>query len=148
MTGFNHTLAGSIIAVLVPAPLVPLVAFVSHFVLDALPHFGRHPKITTINGKLSRNFKRLLVLDAILCFAALFFAWWLFPNKWLIITVGAFFSALPDFLWLLQPRAKSRLARAFFRFATIIQWGERPWGWVLEIVYAAYFALTLLYLAS
>lgn len=148
MTGFNHTLAGSIIAVLVPAPLVPLVALINHFVLDAFPHFGRHPEINPGDRKHYPNiFKYWLVGDALLCFAALFGAWALFPDKWLIITIGAFFAAGPDFLWLLEPYAKAAWAKKFFAFAKWIQWGERPWGWILEIVYGVALAVALIVLS-
>lgn len=146
MTGFNHTLAGSIIAVLVPAPFVPLVAFMSHFVLDAVPHFGNLSWAPDHGDRsFSRKFVLLLIGDAIGCFASLFFAWWLFPDKWLIITIGAFFAAGPDFLWLID--GKIKWLKPFFRFATWIQWGERPWGWTLEIVYATLFCLLLIRLS-
>lgn len=136
MTGTNHTLAGAFIAVLAPAPLVPLVALVSHFVLDALPHFGQNSRIyIRQDGSYSTGFKLLLIFDAILCFGALFFAWWLFPDKWLMITVGAFFAAGPDFLWLFEKYARSPVTKKFYRFAKNIQWAEMPWGWILEIVY-------------
>lgn len=147
MTGTNHTLAGAIIAVLVPAPLVPIVAFASHFVLDAVPHFGQNKRIYIKDGMYSPGFKYWLVGDALLCFTSLFFAWWLFPDKWLIITVGTFFAAGPDFLWPLEPHVRSRFARGFFTFAKKIQWAELPWGWVLEIIYAIIFA-TILYSLS
>src|SRR5580704_14447947 len=41
MTTANHILVGSTIAVAIKQPLLALpLAFVSHFVLDSLPHFG------------------------------------------------------------------------------------------------------------
>lgn len=145
MTGTNHTLAGAIIAVVLPAPLVPLVALVSHFVLDALPHFGQNSHIyIRSDGSFSRGFKIWLVGDAVLCFAALFFAWWLFPHQWLIITAGAFFAAGPDFLWLLEKYLKSSPAKKFYAFAKKIQWAELPWGWTLEIIYSLVFITLLL----
>lgn len=145
MIGFNHTLIGAIVAVTTPAPLVPVVALVSHFVADAMPHFGRHPKITVDEqGRYSPAFKKLLVVDAVVCFAVLFFAWWLFPQQWFVITVGAFFATLPDFMWLLKGRVA--WLDGFFRFASWIQWGERPWGWVLELAYCGIFAAVLVWL--
>jgi len=147
MTGTNHTLAGAIIAVLVPPPLVPLVAFASHFVLDALPHFGNRSWMPATGADpYSRTFKYWLVFDAVGCFAALFGAWWLFPDKWLIITIGAFFAAGPDFLWLFEKYAHGAFARKFYRFAAKIQWAELPWGWVLELLYAAIFVGLLIWL--
>lgn len=140
MIGFNHTLAGAIIAVTLPAPLVPLVALTSHFLLDSMPHFGNSKRFSPY----TTGFKWLLVVDAILCFSSLFFAWWLFPDKWLIITIGAFFATLPDFLWIFQNKTKK--FRWFFKFATEIQWGEFPLGWILEVAYALAFVFILLHL--
>lgn len=142
MTGCNHTLAGSIIAVIAPAPLVPVVALASHFLLDAMPHFGRDPRITPFN----RPFRTLLLIDALLCVSVLIGAWWLFPDKWLIITIGVGMACLPDFLWLLDGRI-GWLA-PFFRFAARIQWGERPWGWWLEIGYGIVMLTVLWWLAQ
>lgn len=142
MLGFNHTLAGSIIAVITPAPLVPLVAFVSHFLFDMTPHFGRHPKIYPYTS----SFKKLLVLDAVLCFSALAFAVILFPDKWLIIAIGAFFSTLPDFMWIVK--GKVSFLNTFFHWAEVIQWGERPYGWIFDVTYAMGFTLILWYLST
>lgn len=141
MTGFNHTLAGSIIAVLVPAPIAPILAFASHFLLDMTPHFGRHPKLYPY----TKEFIWLLISDAILCFTALGFSLILFPRLWPIIIVTVFFSTLPDFMWLLDGRVS--WLKGFFKFAEKIQWGERPWGWTLEILYAAIFSILLLFLS-
>src|SRR3989344_3470564 len=41
MTITNHVLAGSIIGLIVKEPILAVtIAFASHFVMDALPHFG------------------------------------------------------------------------------------------------------------
>lgn len=147
MTGTNHTLAGALIAVLIPAPLVPLVAVASHFALDAIPHFGNQPWMPATGADVySQTFKYWLIFDAIGCFTALFCAWWLFPDKWLSITIGAFFAAGPDFLSLFEKYAHGKFARGFYHFAKKIQWAELPWGWVLELVYAASFIGLLLFI--
>lgn len=137
MTGTNHTLAGALIAVTAPAPLVPILALASHFALDAVPHFGQSSWLyVRKDGSYSRGFKLWLVGDALLCFAMLFFAWWLFPDKWLIIAIGAFFAAGPDFLWLFEKRLHGMFFKKFNNFARKIQWAELRNGWILEIVYA------------
>lgn len=141
MTGFNHTLAGCIIAVLIPAPLVPFAAFASHFLLDAMPHFGRSQRFSPY----TRDFKLMLVVDAVLCVATLLFAIVLFPNLALLLVTGAFFATLPDFMWLLE--GKVNWLHKFFRFATVIQWGERQYGWIFELLYASLFIFLLLSLA-
>ena len=137
MLGFNHTLAGSIIAIITPAPLVPVIAFASHFILDATPHFGRSKRVYPY----SKPFIGLLVGDAVLCTTALLFAMWLFPDRWFILAVGAFFSTLPDFLWLLEGRVP--WLKHYFAFAHWIQWGERPYGWIFDVIYACVFTFIL-----
>lgn len=141
MTGFNHTLAGCIIAVIVPAPLAPIAAFLSHFFLDATPHFGRHRK----TYPYTPEFKRLLIVDAVLCFTSLGFALWLFPHLWWLLIICSFTSTLPDFMWLLKGRV--RWLKGFFHFASVIQWGERPYGWIFELLYTLFFVAILLRLA-
>lgn len=142
MLGFNHTLAGCIVAVLVPAPLVPVVAFASHFVLDATPHFGRSERFKPYR----REFIYLLVLDGILCVLSLGLAVVLFPDKWFILVVGAFFSTLPDFLYIVKWRSK--FMKSFMRFAVWIQWGERPYGWIFDVIYGISFTNILFFLAN
>lgn len=142
MLGFNHVLAGSIVAVIVPAPFVPIVALVSHFLLDTFPHFGNS---TTIYP-YTRRFKILLIADAILCFAGLAFAIYLFPHLAGIIAIGAFFGALPDFLWLWRDKGPKWFQK-FLAFANWIQWGERPYGWIFDAFYALLLAIVLFLLS-
>lgn len=142
MLGFNHTLAGSIVAVIVPAPLVPIVALVSHFVLDLTPHFGRSETVYPY----TKSFKRLLITDGLLCILGMLFATWLFPDEWLIVGIGAFFGVLPDFLWPLWHRGMGWLDK-LLDWAEWIQWGERPYGWIFDAFYALMMCITL-YLLS
>lgn len=135
-------LAGSITAVIVPAPLVPLVALVSHFILDLTPHFGRSNTVYAY----TKPFKIWLTIDALLCLAALGFAISLFLDQWLIICIGAFFGALPDFLWLLWHRGPKWLDR-FLDWAEWIQWGERPYGWIFDATYGLLMTITLFLLS-
>lgn len=141
MTGFNHTLAGCLIAVVVPAPLAPFAAFMSHFLLDATPHFGRDKEFVPYN----HNFIMLLIFDGILCVAALAFSIWLFPHLWWLMIICSAASTLPDFMWIL--RGKVTWLNGFFAFASMIQWGERPWGWTLEIIYGTIFLSILVALS-
>lgn len=138
MTGFNHTLAGCIIAAIVPVPLAPFAALASHYALDGLPHFGRDETFVPYN----RNFVMLLVLDGVLCCAALGFSIRLFPHLWWLMIICSATSTLPDFMWML--RGKVRWLQGYFRFAGSIQWGERPWGWMLESIYGVIFTAILI----
>lgn len=140
MIGFNHTMAGVIIAVTVPPIYVPIVALLSHFVMDALPHFGESETFKPY----TKAFKILLFFDALLCFLVLGFGLWLFPTLWPIIILGTFFATAPDFMWLLDN--KVRWLRKYFVFAKKIQWAESPDGWTYEHIYFAlmFVALVLL----
>ena len=140
MTGFNHTLVGISIAAAVLQPvLAPLLAFASHFVLDALPHFGQARWLPT----WSKRFIWMLVIDAVLCFGALALGIILFPDIWWLVALCAFAATLPDFLWNLQKFAPKHW---FFRFHTRIQWGERPWGLWIELPFGLMMVGLLFYL--
>jgi len=130
MLGFNHVLAGSITALLVPAPLVPLVAVASHFILDLSPHFG-FPEGA---NPYAKPFRYVLILDGILCAVALAIGLVAFPDKWFMICVGGFFGLLPDLLWPLHHNLNKTLDK-FLDWANWIQWGERTYGWIFDAFY-------------
>lgn len=140
MIGLNHAMAGVIVAATVPAPLVPIAALISHFVMDALPHFGSSETFKPYN----RPFKWLLFFDAIVCFLVLAGGIWLFPDKWWFVIIGTFFATLPDFLWLLQ--GKVSWMKKYFTFAKRIQWSETPDGWTYEIAYFVLMFMAVIYL--
>ncbi|MBC7746749.1 hypothetical protein H7Y40_02075 [Pedobacter sp.] len=143
MTGFNHTLAGTVIALAIQQPLlIAPLAFASHFVMDSLPHFGRYPGLIPYNAL----FKRYLIGEAILCTAMLSFAISLSPSSWFILALGAAFATLPDFLWTLRNKAP-QWTQWFFKFHTVIQWGERPYGWIYELIFTAFLISSLIRLA-
>ncbi len=141
MLAFNHALAGSIVAIVVPAPLVPLVAFTSHFLLDLTPHaHGEEPPF-------SRFLKIQIAIDAILCAFIIPIILWLFPDRWLIIGIGIFFGFVPDALYLFWRKGPKWLDK-FLDFTHWIQWGERPYGWIYDVFYGFLFGLLLLVLAG
>lgn len=129
MIGFNHAMAGVIVAAVTPAPFVPVVALCSHFVMDAFPHFGN----SATCKPYTTSFKWLLVIDALLCTLVLGSSFFLFPDKWWLMIVGTFFATLPDFLWLIEKKVS--WMKPYFTFAKRIQWSETPDGWTYEIGY-------------
>jgi len=141
MLAFNHILAGSIVAVVTPAPLVPVVALASHFVLDVMPHaYGEEPPY-------SRFLKIQIATDALVSLAVIPVIVALFPDQWLIVGIGAFFGFLPDLLWLLWRKGPKWLDR-FLDWAHWIQWGERPYGWIFDAFYGMVMLITLYILAG
>lgn len=136
MTATNHGLAGAVIAIALhkyPAAAVAAAPF-SHFVLDALPHFGE-----TLDAKSSR-FLRRLALDMALAVAATLFIASLWPGISLLIIACAFLAASPDLMWLyyyyLRPTPEKKWGR-LAKFHSRIQWSQTPPGIVVEAVWFA-----------
>lgn len=91
MTGLNHSMTGAVIAKLLPLPVAIPLAFVSHFVLDALPHFG---EVFENRQKLSRA---IWTIDVSL--TALFLGFLISTKQW-VLFAGALVAILPDFAWI------------------------------------------------
>lgn len=147
MTASNHVVAGAVIAAAVPQAAIALpLAFVSHFIMDALPHYGDNDKHSWLN----RHFKYVLGIDLLLTVVFLGGLLAFQPNNWGILVLGGLVAVSPDVLWLPyfladlkhQQKEHSKLAK----FLKWIQWGERPWGIYIEAaVLVSLFGL-LLYL--
>ena len=139
MTVTNHVMAGAIIAVAVQKPelAIPL-AFISHFVLDALPHFGRVADNVFERNK-NKLFRTVVSIDTVLSLSLLVLLPFLLHNKvdWWVTFVCILAAVCPDFVWVYRffGEIKSRNYKKigwFSRFHKWIQWGERPWGIILE----------------
>lgn len=139
MTATNHALTGAAIGLLIGEPLIAVpAAIVSHFVCDALPHYGRvGPDSETIGSKKFRNY---LLSDAALCFILVLALAIIQPQNWLLAAVCAFLAAAPDFGWINKFRKarqdKPWRPNIYSRFARDIQWFQRPIGWPVEIAWA------------
>ncbi len=138
MTGFNHLATGAAIAVIAHSPAVALpAALASHFILDALPHYG----VDHHDPEHSRFFWRVISIDLAASILLTISIVWL-TRSWLF--VGCMLAAIsPDFVWFAkfgldrlrnQPFALPK--DLFSRLHKNIQWGERSWGWGVELVYA------------
>ena len=136
MTATNHAITGAIIAIVIDKPLLALpLAFFSHFAQDALPHYG-YPG----HGGYKHDLKYRLtkILMAIDPFTGLFLFFLLLHYSVSVWVYAAAFLALsPDFydfvLYCIYKRDPSKTW--FGKFASIIQWCERPWGIVVELVW-------------
>jgi hypothetical protein len=135
VTASNHVVTGALIATAVaqPAAAIPL-ALASHFVLDALPHYGDTNKSSWLN----RNFKYILGVDLLLASIFLLGLVIAQPASWFLLALCGVVAVSPDLLWLPyfladlkhEQKEHSKLAKLL----KWIQWGERPWGIYLEIV--------------
>lgn len=147
MTATNHALTGALIAAIVPNPFIGLpLAFVSHFVLDALPHFGKHPKM----HYTSKAFMLLVVIDALIAISLLITLALLIPRDFWLIFAGGALAFSPDLMWFPgYVRAllgkEERPLKKIAHFHLRIQWAELPHGWRYEIVW---FVIMLLVLAK
>lgn len=146
MRAINHALTGAVIGLSVSDPVLAVpAAFLSHFALDGLPHFGERRK-----DHGSKNFRDLLVLDALLCFGlVLLLAVWR-PRHWLLAAFCAFLATSPDFMWVrkyLRARAGKREPMSknmVLHFHSGIQWFERPIGLAVELAWAPAMALLII----
>lgn len=149
MRATNHVLTGSVFAAatVTHAPIWVILpaAFCLHFVLDALPHYGdpKHPE------KQLDEQKWQVPLDGLLSLFVLLVIFIAQPAYWPVLILSGVLCASPD-LW-----SSLRFARFlktgnpavgedwFSQFHHKIQWGERPWGIWLEVVWAAVFGYLL-----
>lgn len=139
MTGLNHVLTGSAIALAVRDPLLAApLALLSHFALDAIPHFDHdHYRYG------SKYFARIMATDAVLSIGAVLLIMLSVPALAGTIALAAVCAILPDFFWLYYYR-NNRPQWWFFRFHTKIQWFERAPGALVEISYAIFIATVII----
>jgi hypothetical protein len=132
----NHVLVGSGIALAIHHPIAALpLAAASHFILDILPHFGYH------RGGYQEVFKHRLTYIAVLLdiIGVMILLFTIVTMNWLVFTAGVI-AALPDTVWLNRyfryERKEKPLDETWLtRMHDRIQWGERPWGLLIEIVF-------------
>jgi hypothetical protein len=145
MTATNHMLFGAVLAMGVQRPLlVAPLAILSHFVLDVMPHFGVHKGD---HAKRDRHplFQYVVLTDTLLTLAFLVALPIMFGDvvAWWLLLLGMVSAFLPDAIWIYrfyyEARYKKKHVSTRFaklhRFHSRIQWGERPWGIVVELAW-------------
>ena len=139
MIGTNHLATGAVIALAVHNPLLALpLAFASHFVLDSVPHFGFKTDgfATVFKHKISYFALSLEVVMFVLLA-------YLIRNAGVWVFVGALVAGSPDSVWLARYFVWERQGKnppsytngPLTRFHGKIQWCERPWGLVVDIIW-------------
>lgn len=139
MTATNHALTGTIIGLTIASPLALPVAFFSHYLLDMIPHFGwPTPEKENLQSNRFRNY---LIVEAVVCFLIVLLLFLTQPAGWLLAAVCAFLAAMPDLFSFNRYRntrnGKSHVPNVYERFASRIQWFERPIGAAVEISWFA-----------
>ncbi|MDP2683841.1 MAG: hypothetical protein Q8P20_02180 [bacterium] len=139
-----HVTTGAVIGLKFQDPtIVILLSFLSHFILDRLPHWNYDvPKKAK-----SQAFLTMLpdIIPTVLVWLVFIFT---YPDHWLIISVGVAFAILPDFISLgwYFPSLK-KIVLPFLKFHKMIQgeiskkYNRALWGLSSQIIY-----LTLLIL--
>lgn len=145
MTTANHILTGTLLAVTIkePAAVLPL-ALLSHFVLDAVPHYG--PNDASISQKQKVHAHLRVEALGLIGIVALIFTG---VYGWNLALLASFVAILPDFEWPFRYIFYERFDKTpppsiTAHFHSRIQQFERPWGLYVEIVYfiSGYFILT------
>ena len=133
MTATNHTLTGAVIGALIPIPILAIpVAFLSHFVLDALPHFDDN------SGHTNKMFLYYLAADCGFAASILLSLMILQPENWALMVACGIASASPDLMWFPMwlkeiSGKKPNPMGPVRRFHSKIQWAANKRGILLEI---------------
>lgn len=143
MTASSHAIAGAIVAATVNEPIIALpVAYLSHFLLDALPHFGTS---ATNQIKNKRFFTRLLVVDSTVALTLLISLPILLTTTvdWWLTLACIILACAPDVAWGWRWWQKKDLQKVTTgqmswhnRFHKKIQWNETPRGGLVELAWA------------
>jgi hypothetical protein len=96
-----HTLIGIIIGLLFNNPFIIIpVAFLSHFIFDAIPHwdgdFDKKRFEKTGIAKIKKSVFIIRTIDMIFSMLLLAYFFYITKNNYLLL--GVFFSLLPDFI--------------------------------------------------
>jgi hypothetical protein len=146
MRATNHVVTGAVIGAAVGNPWIALpAAFLSHFVLDAIPHADAF-------DRKSLAFKVELLTDSALAASFLLFIFLVRPDQWPLLIACGILGASPDLLWIpawlreLKTGKDPRYNR-FEQLLVDIQWCTSPQLYIVEVIWLlgglyAFFALT------
>jgi len=137
MTATNHALFGAVIGASISQPQLAIpLAFASHFLLDAIPHFGLDDFGGHLNAK--KQFHRVLYVDALLL-ACVFILLLLLSAPHLVF-ICAILAGSADFLWAYRYIVKEHLGKIkpspkshFSRFHSKIQTSQTLNGIFIEL---------------
>jgi len=138
MRAINHALTGAVIGIVVGSPIALPLAFLSHFVLDAIPHHsyaGSDDEVYVL-----AKFRYTLAIDALLCFVLVLALGVAGPVHWQLAAVCAFLATSPDFFHIPSytkvVNGQAYNPGLYSRFASRIQWFQKPIGAYVELAWA------------
>ena len=137
MIATNHALTGAAIAVVIKQPILAIpLAFVSHFICDAIPHFGVDLKFN------SRAMYTWLIIDGKSVFYRGYYAMGNLSMADGTPTGGVygFVAMSPDFAWLYYG-LNNKLGKvveydSLTKIHHIVQWYQKVPGIIIEISWA------------
>lgn len=142
MVGVNHVATGVLVAVAIDKPVLALaLAFLSHFVIDAIPHWNykiaNNPAYRQLAMAMDLTFSLSLLMILSVSLDA---------STRLVIACG-FLALLPDAMWLphiLQgkkaPKNRNNPLHWLRKFHGWLQWSETSKGAYIEV---AWFVITI-----
>lgn len=143
MTAPNHALTGAIIGLSISNPFFALpLAFLSHFLCDAIPHYDPAESDMRKLFRSKRFVIEFLAVGASLCFAIVLTLAIVRPQNWEQAAVCAFLAASPDLFWFpwyvrIRKGADIILPKGwFFWFHDKVQWKTGPKLIWIEITWA------------
>lgn len=130
MTATNHAITGALIAAISPVAVVAVpLAFMSHFALDNVPHFG---------VKKHTIFWSIFVTDAFLATIFLLELLSHKPTHWPLLIICAMVAMSPDLMWISRRRRdldpSTDDMHSIVRFHKHIQ-REYPWAMGIELIW-------------
>ena len=134
----NHAAVGAGLALILPPAAALPLAFLSHFVLDALPHYGVQGD-EGYAALFKHKRTNLMVLVDIVGFIILLLI--VAGSPWYVYVAMAL-AVAPDLAWpyryyFFEKRGKKPGNGLVINFHKSIQWCERSWGIFIEIPFAA-----------
>ncbi len=136
MTAINHILLGATIGSMLPPAIAIPVAITSHFLLDALPHYG-------IKTLVDRRSDPVWKIDAALIIVfVIYFIFFAHIDRAFWVAIGSFAAVSPDFAWIYRFAVVERFGSIapkpsenwLNKFHANIQKYESPKRWWIEIL--------------
>lgn len=136
MTTTSHAVTGAMIATVIRQPfLVIPLAFLSHFVCDALPHFGLDMKFG------EKKMYWWLGIDGTAALLCATFLLWYGVRDPVLLAICGFAAMSPDLAWLYYglkgPQLKIAKHDIVTRFHSWIQWYQKVPGIFIDFAWVS-----------
>lgn len=132
-------MTGALIAITIKQPYAAMpLAVASHFICDAIPHFGFREKYV-----FTKRFNAFLLADFVLAVVLMGILGHLFPVQRWLVWACMVLAASPDLMWLYYRgyvqhiRKQSVTLDPVAKFHAAIQWSQTVPGGIYEIMWFA-----------